>query len=155
MNGFGLHEIGDAYWQKTRACSLCSPLSRNAECVVTRVSHTVLTGVWALSMCFFSAYKPYNQLFFIVSRVLHRIIKLESSAFSFIILCITLETIKSRWLSVTYHGFICHKWTLLKNICNHIVIIVMVYWFKFFYFSPHLFFSLFRSLPSSWHFITK
>ena len=49
-----------------------------------------------------SAYKPNNQLLFIVSRVLHRIIKLERYAFSFIILCITLETIKSRWLFVTY-----------------------------------------------------
>jgi len=97
-----------------------SALSRNAKCVVTRVSHTVLTAVWALSMCCYSAYKPYNQRLFIVSRVLHRIVKLESFAFSFIILCITLETIKSRWLSVTYakKEHVLNAHTPVNTVCD-------------------------------------
>ena len=41
--------------------------SRNAKCVVERV----LALCEHLSMCSCSAYKPYNQLLFIVSRVLH------------------------------------------------------------------------------------
>ena len=76
--------------------------SRNAKCVVTRVlavcEHWACARVQHISHIINS--------FFIVSRVLHRIMKTRKLRFLVhIILRNTLETIKSRWLSVTWLCF--------------------------------------------------
>jgi len=95
--GFGLHWNRSSSKDQQSVRVWFVHWSRNAKCVVTRV--LAVCEYWACARVQHISH-IINSLF-IVSRVLHRIIKLESFAFSFIILCKTLGTIKSRRLSVT------------------------------------------------------
>ena len=87
----------------------------------------IMSKIWCVSV---RQYGPHGishiiNSFFIVSRVLHRIIKLESFAFSFIILFNTLETIKSRWLFVTYICF--SSWILYVSSIIRYIASIRVY----------------------------